>query len=66
MKKLLSICICVLLILPLCGCSAKEAIASDKQEYIVSSLGFDSKNSRIKMILEVIIINSDDLIIIEM
>lgn len=61
MKKILSIFTVVLVIFSLCGCSAKEAIASDKQEYMVSSLGFDNKNSYIRMILEVIIINSDDL-----
>lgn len=61
MKKILSICTALFLVLPLCGCSAKEAIASDKQEYIVSSLGFDNKNSRLRMILEAVVVNSDDL-----
>ncbi len=61
MKKLLwsFLIICVLIFLS--GCSAKEAIASDKQEYIVSSLGFDNENGKIKMLIEAIVVNTDDL-----
>ena len=45
----------------MCGCSAKEAVASDKQEYIVSSIGFDEQDDgMIKMILEAVVVNSDD------
>lgn len=45
----------------LSGCSAKEAIASDKQEYIVSSIGFDNSMGGIKMIIEAVVVNTDDL-----
>lgn len=61
MKKLLSIVLVVLNIVLLCGCSVKETIASDKQEYIVSALGFDGEGEKIKMTIEAIVINSDDL-----
>lgn len=61
MKKLLSLVLVVLNIVLLCGCSVKETIASDKQEYIVSALGFDSEGEKIKMTIEAIVINSDDL-----
>lgn len=58
MKRILAVAFIVML---LCGCSAKEAIASDKQEYIVASLGFDSKGSKIEMFIEAIVVNTDDL-----
>lgn len=61
MKRLLSILIVICLCATISGCSAKEAIASDKQEYIVSALGFDNDGSEILMILEAIAVNSDDL-----
>lgn len=61
MKAFISLLLSLLLIVSLCGCSAKEAIASDKQEYIVASLGFDVKNEEIKMSIEAIVVNSDKL-----
>lgn len=61
MKKLLSLFLIISILYFLCGCSAKEAIASDKQEYIVSSLGFDNSDGRIKMLIEAIVVNTDDL-----
>ncbi len=60
MKKIL----CLLLIFApflLCGCSARETIASDKQEYIVAALGFDGVGSEIKMMIEAIVVNTDEL-----
>ncbi len=61
MKRLAILFCTVLTLLVLSGCSAKEAIASDKQEYIVSSIGFDNSKGDIKMIIEAIVVNTDDL-----
>ena len=61
MKKLTLIFLTVIMVSLLSGCSAKEAIASDKQEYIVSSLGFDNEGGKIKMLIEAIVVNTDDL-----
>lgn len=61
MKKLTLIVLTVIMVSLLSGCSAKEAIASDKQEYIVSSLGFDNEGGKIKMLIEAIVVNTDDL-----
>ncbi|MBQ6847510.1 MAG: hypothetical protein IJO62_01155 [Clostridia bacterium] len=60
MKKFLSFLL-AFAFLPLCGCSAKEVVTSDKQEYIVSSLGFDSVGGNTKMMIEAIVVNTDDL-----
>lgn len=60
--KRLAIFFCVVgIFFVLSGCSAKEAIASDKQEYIVSSIGFDNANDDIKIIIEAVVVNTDDL-----
>lgn len=61
MKKVLGLIFCVLLVFFLCGCSAREAISSDKQEYIVASLGFDKKDSKYAMFLETIVVNTEDM-----
>ncbi len=61
MKRLLWAVLILCVMFFMSGCSAKEAIASDKQEYIVSSLGFDGKEDGIKMIIEAIVVNTDDL-----
>lgn len=61
MKKIICFILGLGLILSLCGCSAKEAIASHKQEYIVTALGFDTDEKGIRMILEAVVVNSDDL-----
>ena len=61
MKRLAILFCAVVTLLVLSGCSAKEAIASDKQEYIVSSIGFDNSKGDIKMIIEAIVVNTDDL-----
>ncbi len=61
MKRLLTALLIMGCISSLCGCSAKEAIASDKQEYIVSALGFDGENGKILMLIEAVVVNTDDL-----
>ncbi len=61
MKRFAILFCAVVMFFVLSGCSAKEAIASDKQEYIVSSLGFDNSKGDIKMIIEAIVVNTDDL-----
>ncbi len=59
--KRLAILFSVVILFVLSGCSAKEAIASDKQEYIVSSIGFDNSKGDIKFIIEAVVVNTDDL-----
>lgn len=61
MKKTVLFFSLAMIVFSFCGCSAKEAIASDKQEYIVSAIGFDRENTKVKMFLETVIVNSDDL-----
>ena len=62
MKRITAVVLSVCVMLFMCGCSAKEAVASDKQEYIVSSIGFDGlDDGMIKMTLEAVVVNSDDL-----
>ncbi len=61
MKRLVMIFLTVVTLFVLSSCSAKEAIASDKQEYIVSSVGFDNSQGDMKMIIEAIVVNTDDL-----
>ena len=60
MKKLLCFVVALNFVF-LCGCSVKEAITSDKQEYIVSALGFDGEKGNVKITAEAIVINNDDL-----
>ncbi len=60
MKKLLCFVVALNMVF-LCGCSVKEAITSDKQEYIVSALGFDGEKDKVKITVEAIVINNDDL-----
>lgn len=61
MKRFAILFCAVVTLFLLSGCSTKEAIASDKQEYIVSSIGFDNSKGDIKMIIEAIVVNTDDL-----
>ena len=61
MKKVVGLILCVCILFFLCGCSAREAISSDKQEYIVASLGFDKKDSKYAMFLETIVVNTEDM-----
>lgn len=61
MKRVLGLIFCVLLVFFLCGCSAREAISSDKQEYIVASLGFDKKDGNYAMFMEAIVVNTEDM-----
>ena len=60
MKKILCFVVTLNFVF-LCGCSVKEAITSDKQEYIVSAFGFDGEKGKIKITAEAIVINNDDL-----
>lgn len=61
MKKVLGLILCVCVLFFLCGCSAMEAISSDKQEYIVASLGFDKQESNYAMFMEAIVVNTEDM-----
>ncbi len=61
MKRLLGILLILCIMCLTCGCSVREAISSDKQEYIVASLGFDGEKGKIKMLIEAIVVNTDDL-----
>lgn len=61
MKKVLGLILCVCVLFFLCGCSAMEAISSDKQEYIVASLGFDKQEGNYAMFMEVIVVNTEDM-----
>jgi len=61
MRKITVFFLFWLMLLSFSGCSAREAIASHKQEYIVTAIGFSSCENGIKMILEAVVVNSDDL-----
>ena len=61
MKKVVGLILCVCILFFLCGCSAMEAISSDKQEYIVASLGFDKQESNYAMFMEAIVVNTEDM-----
>ena len=61
MKKVLGLILCVSVLFFLCGCSAMEAISSDKQEYIVASLGFDKQEGNYAMFMEAIVVNTEDM-----
>ena len=61
MKKVLGLILCVSVLFLLCGCSAMEAISSDKQEYIVASLGFDKQEGNYAMFMEAIVVNTEDM-----
>ena len=61
MRKALILTLTICLIFPLCGCSAKRAVSNDGQEYIVSALGFDGDGDKLKITLEALVVNSDDL-----
>lgn len=58
MKRLLLIT--VILTLFLCGCSAGNSITRESPEYIISSLGFDTDEENIIILMEAIVINSED------
>lgn len=61
MKKILGLILCICLVFALCGCSARETISSDKQEYIVASLGFDKRDGKYAMFMESIVVNTEDM-----
>lgn len=61
MLRLKAVVLCVILIFFLCGCSAKEAVAAEKAEYMVTAIGLDNEFSGLKFMVEAVIVNSDDL-----
>ncbi len=61
MKRFLCVGLCAIVIISLCGCSAREAITSDKQEYLVASLGFDRGDEGFNMLMEALVVNTDDM-----
>lgn len=61
MKRLLLIFLTVSIILSsLSGCSFKKTFSSENNEYIISAMGFDYEESRLKLYLEAIIVNTED------
>lgn len=60
MKKLLSVITVFSVCCLLCGCSLKETLSPYTQEYIVSSLGFEAYGNTYSIILETLMINSED------
>lgn len=60
MKKAFTFLFCLLFFFLLCGCSFKEAVSAEASEYIVSAIGFDEQNGQIKMLIEALMINSED------
>ncbi len=57
-----ALCFCVVLFAVfLFGCSAIETFSNDSQEYIVSSVGFDEMDGLIKITMEILVVNADDL-----
>ncbi len=60
MKKAFLILLIICMLFSLSGCSIKETISSQKQEYIVSAIGFDSDDKQFDLTLEAIIINSEN------
>jgi len=61
MKKLISFLTAIVCVLFLAGCSYWEAIASHKEEYLVTAVGFDQNETSVTMLLEAVVVNSDDL-----
>ncbi len=60
MKKPFLILLIICMLFTLSGCSAKETISSQKQEYIISAIGFDIDDGQFSLTLEAIIINSEN------
>lgn len=44
----------------LCGCSGQGSVMRERPEYTISSLGFESENGRITVLMEAVVINSED------
>ena len=57
MKKFLLLIFCFCFIFPLSGCG-NNAVREANMEYMVSSIGFDKAGQKIKIIAEIIIVNS--------
>lgn len=60
MRKAAGIILALLCILSLVGCNYKNITAHSGTEYIISAIGFDSSYDSVDMVLEAIIINSED------
>lgn len=61
MKKALLIFLTVSVILSsLSGCSFKKTFSSENNEYIISAMGFDAENTKLKIFLEAIVVNTED------
>ena len=60
MKRIICITLCFLLFFSLCGCGYQKALYRSGSEYIVASIGFDRTPKGLNVILEAVIINSED------
>ncbi len=61
MKKAAALVLSVITAFLLTGCTVRDAISDASQEYIISALGFDSDNQSIKMTVEALVVNNDDI-----
>lgn len=60
MKKKLMILTVFLVCFALSGCSFRSAAGAQKEQYIVSALGFDGEDGKIRMSLECLVINTEE------
>lgn len=59
MKKFLSFFLILIMLCSLCGCSLRKSSFST-HEYMISALGFEEENEKIKVMFEAIIVNQED------
>ena len=60
MKKLLCLFLCAAISLSLSGCGYRQALSRSGAEYIISAIGFDQTANNLTVILEAVIVNSED------
>lgn len=60
MRKIFCLLAAISLCISLCGCSYKRMLAGSGAEYIISAMGFDQNGDELTVILEAVIINSED------
>lgn len=60
MKKIPYLIALSLLIFILSGCSVREAVSMERQEYLVSALGIDVRGSQFILSVESLVVNSED------
>jgi len=60
MKKILSLVLCAVVSVFLCGCSGTNVFSAKSAGYTATALGFDQSGSKIKVFLEAVIVNSED------